>query len=74
MEDGRYQGWKGMEDLDNEMEDGLSSFHLNCIIQLFTIVTHVSANVKTLKSLRNTKIRPTFLHKNKTFQLCVCFW
>ena len=34
----RFQGWKGMEDLDDGMKDGLSSFHLISIIQLFTTV------------------------------------
>ena len=37
MEDGKCQGWKGMEDLDDGMEDSLPSFHPNSIMNFLSL-------------------------------------
>ena len=38
MKDGRFQRWKGMEDLGDGMESGLPSFHPNSIINFLTVL------------------------------------
>ena len=37
MKHGRFQGWKGMEDLVDVMESVLPSFHPHSIINFFTV-------------------------------------